>query len=68
MIVYFIVTAAGMLLFAVAAVFLVLLVRGGQLDDLDTPPIRMLHDDHEVRDRTSQPAAPAGEHTKDLQA
>jgi nitrogen fixation-related uncharacterized protein len=52
-VIYFLVTAAGLLLFAIAGVFLVLMVRGGQLDDLDTPPIRMLHDDHAVRDRSS---------------
>ena len=24
-------------------------VKNGQLDDLDTPPLRMLHDDEEVK-------------------
>lgn len=36
------------LLFALVALFVFIrAVRGGQLDDLDTPAVRMLHDDDE---------------------
>lgn len=45
MIIYFIITAAGLLLFVVAVVGLIWLIRSGQMDDLETPALRMLHDD-----------------------
>jgi len=36
------------LLFALVALYVFIrAVRGGQLDDLDTPAVRMLHDDGE---------------------
>jgi nitrogen fixation-related uncharacterized protein len=41
----YLLTGIGLTLFAVAVAALVGLVRGGQLDDLDTPPVRMLADD-----------------------
>ncbi len=44
---YLLLTSAGLLLFAIALVFAVWLVRHGQFDDLDTPSLRMLHDPDE---------------------
>lgn len=44
----YLLTGVGLALFAVAVVALVALVRSGQLDDLDTPPARMLADDPET--------------------
>ena len=42
------------LLLAGSAVFAFLwAARGGQLDDLDTPPLRMLHDDEPRRPAAS---------------
>lgn len=38
-------TAVGLALFAGALMGLVWAVRSGQLDDLETPALRMLHDD-----------------------
>jgi len=43
----YLLTGVGIALFAVAVAALVGLVRSGQLDDLDTPPARMLADDVE---------------------
>jgi cbb3-type cytochrome oxidase maturation protein len=41
-------------LLAVAAVFaFIWAVRGGQFDDLDTPALRILHDEEEPEDRGS---------------
>jgi len=39
----------GLALFALAVGALLWLVRSGQLDDLDTPALRMLGDDPEAR-------------------
>ncbi len=44
----YLLTGIGLLLFVVAVAALVGLVRSGQLDDLDTPPARMLADDPAV--------------------
>ena len=41
----YLLTGVGLALFAVAVVALVAQVRSGQLDDLDTPPSRMLAED-----------------------
>ena len=38
-------TAIGLVLFAGAVLALLWAVRSGQLDDLETPALRMLHDD-----------------------
>ena len=38
-------TAIGLVLFALCVLALVWAARGGQWDDLDTPPVRMLLDD-----------------------
>jgi nitrogen fixation-related uncharacterized protein len=41
----YLLTGVGLALFVVAVAALIALVRSGQLDDLDTPPARMLADD-----------------------
>ena len=41
----YLLTGIGLILFVVAVAALIGLVRSGQLDDLDTPPARMLADD-----------------------
>jgi cbb3-type cytochrome oxidase maturation protein len=41
----YLITGVGLVLFVIAVAALVLLVRGGQFDDLDTPAHRMLGDD-----------------------
>ena len=41
----YLITGVGLVLFIAAVAALVMLVRSGQLDDLDTPPQRMLGDD-----------------------
>lgn len=41
----YLLTGVGLILFTAAVAALVALVRSGQLDDLDTPPARMLADD-----------------------
>jgi len=41
----FVFTAVGLVLFLFGIVALVWSIRSGQLDDLDTPAMRMLHDD-----------------------
>ncbi len=52
----YLLTGVGLALFAVAVAALVGLVRSGQLDDLDTPPARMLADDVEAKPKTDKPA------------
>lgn len=42
---YFILTSLGLLLFAIAVIGMVWMIRSGQVDDLDTPALRMLADD-----------------------
>jgi nitrogen fixation-related uncharacterized protein len=42
-------------IFVIAAAVLALLIRSGQLDDLDTPPLRLLADE-----RPADPPHPAG--------
>lgn len=51
----YLLTGVGLALFAVAVAALVGLVRSGQLDDLDTPPARMLADDPEAAPTTGRP-------------
>lgn len=52
----YLLTGVGLALFVVAVAALVGLVRSGQLDDLDTPPARMLADDVEAKPPTDKPA------------
>ena len=45
--VLFVVVPLAIVIVAAAVVAYVLSARGGQFDDLDTPAMRMLHDDDE---------------------
>jgi len=51
----YLLTGIGLTLFIVAVAALIGLVRSGQFDDLDTPPVRMLADDPPA----AGPSAPA---------
>lgn len=42
---YFILTGLGFFLFLIGVTALIWMVRSGQVDDLDTPALRMLNDD-----------------------
>lgn len=57
----YLLTGIGLILFVVAVAALIGLVRSGQLDDLDTPPARMLAEDVPASQRPAasdpQPAA-----------
>lgn len=48
----FVFTGLGLLLFIGAVVALIWSIRSGQLDDLDTPPMRLLSDDAAPRPPT----------------
>jgi len=54
MVIYFVVTAAGLGLFILAVAGLFWLIRSGQLDDMETPALRMLHDDDPVKEDNSR--------------
>lgn len=54
--VLFIAVPVALLLAGSAVLAFLWAARGGQLDDLDTPPLRMLHDD--------EPELPARERTR----
>jgi cbb3-type cytochrome oxidase maturation protein len=56
--VLFVVVPLAILIVAAAVVAYVWSVRGGQFDDLDTPAVRMLHDDEGAGKRKAEPAAP----------
>ena len=56
----YLLTGIGLTLFVVAVAALIGLVRSGQLDDLDTPPARMLAEDPPARDAGQEPRAPVG--------
>ena len=43
--IYLLLASVGIALFVAALVGLVWMVRSGQLEDLETPALRMLHDD-----------------------
>ena len=54
------------LAFVVSAVIAFLWASGsGQLDDLDTPPLRMLHDEASGADAKPEPTARAAERARD---
>jgi cbb3-type cytochrome oxidase maturation protein len=53
---YFLIPLAGVLVTAAVIAFFVA-ARDGQFDDLDTPPLRVLFDDDDVR--RSVPALPS---------
>jgi cbb3-type cytochrome oxidase maturation protein len=44
-VIYLLVVSVGFALFAAALAALVWMVRSGQMEDLETPALRMLHDD-----------------------
>ena len=50
--VVYIVLPLALLLAIVALYVFIRAVRGGQFDDLDTPGVRMLHDDEPARPRS----------------
>lgn len=54
--VLFIVVPLALIVVLVAVVAYVWSARGGQFDDLDTPPVRMLHDDDATRGTGNSPA------------
>lgn len=56
MTVLYVLVPMALLLVAGAAIAFVWATRDGQLDDLETPPLRMLHDDDDDESRQSSPA------------
>ena len=56
MVIYFLLSSVGLMLFVLAIVGVTWMIRSGQLDDLDTPSLRMLGDDQPLKD-TGVPAA-----------
>jgi len=48
LLVYFLLIGVALTLFVCGVAFLVWLIKAGQLEDLDTPALRMLHDDDQV--------------------
>lgn len=52
--VLFIAVPVALLLAGSAVLAFLWAARGGQLDDLETPPLRMLHDDAEARRADAQ--------------
>ena len=42
---YFLLTSLGLMLFTLAVLGMIWMIRSGQTDDLDTPALRMLADD-----------------------
>ena len=53
----FVFTAVGLVLFLFGIAAIVWSIRSGQLDDLDTPPMRMLHDDAPPKSLSASPPA-----------
>jgi cbb3-type cytochrome oxidase maturation protein len=59
--VLFIAVPVALLLAGAAVLAFLWAARGGQLDDLDTPPLRMLHDDEaELPSRHRVPPGSSG--------
>jgi cbb3-type cytochrome oxidase maturation protein len=58
--VIYLVLPLALLIATAAVVAFVWAVRHGQLDDLDTPPLRMLHDEEPEPTRGSDGAAGSG--------
>ncbi len=52
--VLYIVFPLGLLIAVVAVWAFVWSVKSGQLDDLETPALRMLHDDVKIEDKTKK--------------
>lgn len=57
--VLFIVVPLALIVVLVAVAAYVWSARGGQFDDLDTPPVRMLHDDDAKGGANLPPAKPS---------
>jgi cbb3-type cytochrome oxidase maturation protein len=55
----FVFTAVGLVLFLFGIAALVWSIRSGQLDDLDTPARRMLHEDAPPKSLSASPAIPS---------
>jgi len=58
--VLYVMVPAAILLAAVAVLAFVWAARGGQLDDLDTPPLRVLFDDDDPGGTAGAGTPPAG--------
>lgn len=60
----YLLTGIGLTLFVIAVAALIGLVRSGQLDDLDTPPARMLAEDVGIKRpaASEQKPAPSQDH------
>jgi nitrogen fixation-related uncharacterized protein len=54
MIIFFLIIGLAAGIFCVAVLLLVLQVRSGQLDDLDTPALRMLGDDAVLQPKSEE--------------
>lgn len=59
MLLYFILTSIGLLLFLIAVIGMIWMVRSGQADDLDTPALRMLADDQQAPDEAVDTPPPS---------
>ena len=57
--VLYVVIPLALVLAAAAVLAFVWSVRGGQLDDLDTPPLRVLFDDEDAEDAEEASDPPA---------
>ena len=53
----FVFTAVGLVLFVFGIAAIVWSIRSGQLDDLDTPAMRMLNDDAPPKSHSATPSA-----------
>jgi cbb3-type cytochrome oxidase maturation protein len=51
----FVFTALGLALFVIGIFALIWSIRSGQMDDLDTPALRMLNDDAKPKKHTPPP-------------
>ena len=57
--VIYVLLPVALLMAAVALGAFIWAVRQGQLDDLDTPPLRLLHDDETPRDKNGPGTPPS---------
>jgi cbb3-type cytochrome oxidase maturation protein len=57
--VIYVLLPVALLLAALALIAFIWAVRQGQFDDLDTPPLRLMHDDEPVRDENGPGASPS---------
>lgn len=61
MTIFFLIIGLAAVIFCIAVLLLVLQVRSGQLDDLDTPAMRMLGDDGSLQDGRSDTSTQGNE-------